>query len=657
MELSVTLINLAGAVALLLWGVHMVQTGVQRAFGARLRGFLGNALRNRFKAFLAGVGVTALLQSSTATGLMITGFAAGGLVELVPALAVMLGANVGTTLIVQILSFDVAEIAPALILIGLLMFRRASAGPRDFGRVLIGLGLMLMALHNFIALLKPNEDVPSLRLLLGAIATQPLLDVIVAAGVTWAAHSSVAVVLVIMSFAAQGTVPPEAAFALVLGANLGTAINPLLEGTTGTDPAARRLPVGNLINRIFGVGCCVAALPYISPWLVTIYPNNARAVADFHTAFNVILALVFFPLLTPYASLLKRWMPARVDQSDPSQPLYLDQGARETPVLAIGAAAREALRMADVLESMLVGLRDTFGKPDRRQIGETKRLDDVLDKLNTAIKAYVTSLDSDGAGRRRHPPGAEILTFATNIEHAGDMRRQEPAGDRQQGRQAWRQLLPVRTGGTAGHDRPSDRQYPHGRVALHDQRRARGKTAGGRRKPSGPSRPHRRTRISSACGRGGSTLQRRARSISMPCATSSGSTRTSWPPPPIPCWKAKASCCLPACARSAEARALTLSLPEDGGGGQVERSIPAGLVNGRGLTSRRWKASGVCRHRRWRPAFHIKIVKAQSRASVPSGRTMSCHSTNCLVVESWPEALPSAWSARLSCAAQMLPEA
>ena len=130
MDLSVTLLNLAGAVALLLWGVHMVQTGVQRAFGARLRGFLGNALRNRFKAFLAGVGVTALLQSSTATGLMVTGFTASGLVELVPALAVMLGANVGTTLIVQVLSFDVAEIAPALILIGLLMFRRASAGPR-----------------------------------------------------------------------------------------------------------------------------------------------------------------------------------------------------------------------------------------------------------------------------------------------------------------------------------------------------------------------------------------------------------------------------------------------------------------------------------------------------------------------------------------------
>src|SRR4029077_18013761 len=160
-------------------------------FGAKLRSFLGNALRNRLKAFLAGMGVTAILQSSTATGLMVTGFAAGGLVDLVPALSVMLGANVGTTLIVQVLSFNVTEVAPALILVGVLMFRRASAGPRDFGRVLIGLGLVLMSLHSFVTLLAPYEDVPSLRLLLGAIATQPVLDVVLAAGLTWAAHSSV----------------------------------------------------------------------------------------------------------------------------------------------------------------------------------------------------------------------------------------------------------------------------------------------------------------------------------------------------------------------------------------------------------------------------------------------------------------------------------
>jgi phosphate:Na+ symporter len=421
MNFPLTLVSLAGSVALLLWGVRMVQTGVQRAFGARLRSALGATLQNRLKAFLAGASVTAILQSSTATGLMITGFAAGGLVELVPALAVMLGANVGTTLIVQVLSFNVNEAAPALILIGVLMFQRATAGPRDFGRVLIGLGLILMALNEFVTVLSPYENVPTLRQLLGAISTQPVLDVMLAAGLTWAAHSSVAVVLVIMSFAAKGAVPPEAAFALVLGANLGTAINPVLEGATGDDPAARRVPLGNLFNRVFGVGVALVLLPYISPWLAQFDPDPARAVADFHTTFNLVLAVIFLPLLDPYAALLRRFLPARVDQADPSRPLYLDPAAHETPVVALGGAAREALRLADVLETMLIGLRDAFEKADRRQVAETKRLDDVIDKLNTAIKAYITSLDPGALGDGDHRRVREILAFATNMEQAADI--------------------------------------------------------------------------------------------------------------------------------------------------------------------------------------------------------------------------------------------
>jgi phosphate:Na+ symporter len=200
-----TLLDLAGSVALLLWGLHMVQTGIQRGFGPNLRRWLGTALGNRVGAFAAGLGVTAVLQSSTATGLMVAGFTAGGAVALVPALAVMLGANVGTTLIVQVLSFNVAEVVPALILLGVIMFRRANlARTRDIGRVAIGLGLMLMALHRLVVLTTPYEDLPNLRVVLGAITTEPVLDVLLAAGLTWAAHSSVAVVLLVMSLAAKG---------------------------------------------------------------------------------------------------------------------------------------------------------------------------------------------------------------------------------------------------------------------------------------------------------------------------------------------------------------------------------------------------------------------------------------------------------------------
>ncbi|HEX3982066.1 MAG TPA: Na/Pi symporter, partial [Acidisoma sp.] len=242
-----------------------------------------------------------------------------------------------------------------------------------------------------------------------------------AAALTWAAHSSVAVVLLVMSFAAKGTIPAQAAFALVLGANLGTAINPVLEGATGSDPASRRLPFGNLLNRVLGVSAALAALPYVGPWVIAIEPENARAVADFHTVFNLALALLFFPLLNPYAGLLRRWLPARISAGDPGHPMYLDPAARETPVIALGAAAREALRLADVLETMLQGVRDAFEKADRRQISETKRLDDVLDKLNTAIKSYLTSLDPEAMSDADHRRVSEILAFATNMEQAGDI--------------------------------------------------------------------------------------------------------------------------------------------------------------------------------------------------------------------------------------------
>jgi phosphate:Na+ symporter len=422
MDTTLTFLDLAGSIALLLWGVHMVQTGIQRAFGPNLRRFLGAALGNRFKAFLAGLGVTAILQSSTATGLMVSSFAAGGFIDLVSGLAVMLGANVGTTLIVQLLSFDVARVAPLFVLIGVMMFRRGTiTRTRDLGRVAIGLGLMLIALSQLLGILTPYEDVPSLRLLLGMIATTPVVAVLVAAALTWAAHSSVAVILLIMSFAAKDVIPPHAAFALVLGANLGTAINPVLEGVSGGDPAAKRLPLGNLMNRLIGCIIALALLDWIGPALISIEPVASRAVADFHTAFNLLLALAFFPVLGPFSRVLTQLIPNRIEAADPSKPLYLDAAAREMPSIALAGAAREALRMADVLDAMLRAAADALEKGDRNRLAEAKRLDDTLDRLNTAIKEYLARFDPDTMAETDNRRLLEILTFATNIEHAGDV--------------------------------------------------------------------------------------------------------------------------------------------------------------------------------------------------------------------------------------------
>jgi phosphate:Na+ symporter len=419
---SIVLLDLLGGVALLLWGLHMVLSGVLRAFGPDLRRILAKALGNRFAAFGAGLVLTALVQSSTATGLMTTSLVAEGAVSLVPALAIMLGANVGTTLIVQVLSFDVAAASPALILVGVLMFRKASnARAHDLGRAFIGLGLMLLALHQLLALMTDYEDAPNLRMLLGAASTVPLVDVLLAAALTWAAHSSVAIILLIMSLCAQNVVPPDAAFALVLGANLGTAINPLLEGSIAGDPASKRLPVGNLLSRAVGVVIALATLGPLGRLMVTIEPDNARVIADFHTVFNLVLACLFLPALSPYARLLGRLLPQRADPLDPSRPLYLDPAARQMPIVALGNAAREALRLADVLGEMLAGARAVLTEGDRKLIVETRQRDDILDHLNTAIKTYLTSLDPEQLAENDHRRVHEILTFVINIEQAGDV--------------------------------------------------------------------------------------------------------------------------------------------------------------------------------------------------------------------------------------------
>ena len=419
MGVTLTLLSLAGAVALLLWGVHMVESGVQRVFGPNLRGFLARALRHRVSAFGAGLGITALLQSSTATALMVTRFSAAGLVDLSAALAVMLGANVGTTLIVQVLSFDVGAVAPLLILVGVLLFRRTEGPRRDFGRLLIGLGLILSALGQFVTLLHPLTADPSAREVMGRLSAHIVFFVLLGAALTWAAHSSVAIVLVAASLAAQGAVPLGTAIGLVLGANLGTAINPVFEG--GVDARSRRVALGNLMTRFLGAVVVLAVFPWVQREMSALRLGASHAVADFHTAFNLVLALLFFPWLDAYAGLLTRWLPDGEAQHDPGAALYLDPDARDTPAVAMGGASREALRMTDTLERMLAALRELFLSGDRQRIAEIRGLDDVLDRLNTAIKEYVLSIDPEAMSEQDRERQALILAFSINVEQAGDL--------------------------------------------------------------------------------------------------------------------------------------------------------------------------------------------------------------------------------------------
>jgi len=419
---TMILLDLMGGVALLLWGLHMVQSGILRAFGPGLRRFLSTALQNRLAAFASGLGLTALLQSSTATGLMAASFMNEGAVALVPALAIMLGANVGTTLIVQLLSFNVSAAAPVLFILGLVAFRSGGRSRlKDIGRVAIGIGLMLLALHILLDTLAPAEEAPSVRALLKLITSDPLFCVLIAAALTWAAHSSVATVLLTMSLAFSHFITPTAALALVLGANLGSAINPVLEGAQRGDPSSYRLPLGNLINRLLGVCVALPFLQHIVEVAQRFDPNMARLTAEFHVGFNIVLAAIFLPLLDPLASMLIKLLPDRKAAVDPSAPRYLDEAALDTPSLALANAARETLHMGDTVEAMLKQVMTALMTNDRALVVGVARMDNIVDSLNEAVKLYLTKLTRSNLDEREAKRAMEIMSFAINLEHVGDI--------------------------------------------------------------------------------------------------------------------------------------------------------------------------------------------------------------------------------------------
>ncbi len=421
MSATTVLIHLLGEIALLLWGINMVNSGVQRAFGSDLRWILGIGLRTRARAFVAGLGVTTVLQSSTATALMVASFTAGGAVDMIPALAVMLGANVGTTLIVQVLSFDITLIFPVLIFGGFIAYRRGSSSRvKDLGRVTIGLGLMLLSLHLLTETIHPIESSEVLKSLLAAIAPDPLILVLLAAAFAWMAHSSVAAMLFIMSLAAAGVIDAHSALAMVLGANLGSALNPVLEGTGG-DPDKLRVPFGNLAMRVVG---CAVALPLINPILAALTmfdPQPARLAANFHTLFNIVLAAVFILPLPWIARLLLRVFPEKLRASDPGMPQYLDKDALDTPSVALSNAAREVLRMADTVETMLRSSQDLFREDDIGRVDAVSRTDDVVDRLYSAIRRYLSSINHEALSEAEARRLSVILAFAINLEHVGDI--------------------------------------------------------------------------------------------------------------------------------------------------------------------------------------------------------------------------------------------
>jgi phosphate:Na+ symporter len=413
------LLNLLAAVALLVWGTHLVRAGILRVFGANLRHVLARSIGNRVTAALSGIGVTALLQSSTATALIVSSFVGQGLITLPIALAVMLGADIGTSLVAVVFSFDLSWLSPLLIFLGVILFiARPSTNAGRFGRVLIGLGLMLLALRLISESTQIMVRSPVVQALLASINRDLLLEITVGAGLALLSYSSLAIVLLVAALAASGIVPVDMALALVLGANLGSGL--LGVATTARSAVeVRHVPLGNLVFKAAGV---VLAAPFLDVWQRNVRPlagTDSATVVLFHLAFNVAMGLLFLWATRPVARLVLDVVP-RPAQRPNSRPRHLDPSALGTPSLAISCAAREALHQADVVETMLVGILQVIRTNDLRLAEDLRKLDDTVDELYSAIKYYLTKISREALGEEESRRWTDIISFTINMEQIGD---------------------------------------------------------------------------------------------------------------------------------------------------------------------------------------------------------------------------------------------
>mgnify|MGYP002621040860 FL=1 len=422
---SLVLVQLAGAVALLLWATHMVRTSVEDAYGDVLRLQLRHTLKNPVLAVGAGGALAIAFQSATAVSLLVASFAGSGIVSGTTGLMAVLGADLGSAFVVKLLSFDLSLLVPVAIFAGAVIFLSAERRVwQNFGSILVGIGLLILSLRLIGEASEPLRESRILPVVVNYLSGDPVTAFLLAAVATWLFHSSVAFILLTAALAARGLMPAELGVVMVLGANLGGGLVAAVLSRTMA-PASRAVPLGNLAIRGVGAVLALAALMLARPPLDGLGATAALQVVHAHILFNAALVILGLPV----AGLVNRAVERMLAYAAPKprvtledrEASALDPDALGSPSRALANVSRAVVGVCDTIEVMLKSIMELYEEPDPARMEALAALDDRVDRKHAAIKLYLAKISTKGMSDDEARRTQELLEGCVKLEQVGDI--------------------------------------------------------------------------------------------------------------------------------------------------------------------------------------------------------------------------------------------
>ena len=419
------IISLMGGLGLFLYGMNLMGEGLQKSAGTKLKKIIKLLTSNLFMGVLVGTGVTAVIQSSSATTVMVVGFVNAGIMTLKQAIGVIMGANIGTTVTAQLVSFDLTGMAPVALGVGIILYLFGNK-PRikNIAEILIGFGILFTGMDFMKMAVEPLRDYQGFTDLLVTFGRYPLLGLLLGFGITAIIQSSSASMGMLVALAAEGLVPLSAALPILYGQNIGTCVTSLLS-SIGANKNARRAAMMHLIFNVLGTVIFLIFLnkPVVS--MVTSWdPSNvARQIANTHTLFNIISVLILLPFTSLIIKLAIKLVPDRagdIDEDETKTIKYIDDGMIETPSIALANTIKEALRMGEKAKESLNASMEALVEHSTEKIDKTYRRERLINDLQKAILNYLLKLSKAALDDDSREVVDTLFNTVNDIERIGD---------------------------------------------------------------------------------------------------------------------------------------------------------------------------------------------------------------------------------------------